>query len=412
MTIFVSHSTRPGNHAAELARNLVHDELKAFKAENPAVDYFIDVERLGPADVFSARIIEALARTTFGIILISEEALELSSWVHFEAGVMFWRWQFDPNIRLLYVLIDVSRERCHRVFSPHESGRFKDLQYHQDKQDDFRGVLHDQLAKYVETTSAWRSDPAYPQLRDILESGGTSAARGLLQYLRSDLTFGDRPNLFEWASIVLVTAPVNAKLVMGFKNYVAATTNPPTSMQLARHLRKQTTPLEYVARLRGRFLSPETGTPIPSPRICYLSGHSMDLVAWHLLRAFRRDGDFELIPVHLGYDVPSLPAIMHEVQAADFTLQLIKEYAENGFPVFVLAQSMFELDDEVCASWMEEFSGLPVHLLILRGEIALPPPEDGAIGHIVYVDEGIEAQQKRWFTRIEEALNAMSGGRA
>jgi hypothetical protein len=183
MPIFVSHSTKPENTRAAKALDLVHREITSFRRRHGDIKTFLDREMLGPGDNFSARIIKALAETTLAIILVSEEALERSSWVHFEAGVIYWRRHFDPKIHLLYVLIGVDRETCRKTFSPMQPEQFLDVVYDEGDEAAFLSQIRDFLKRHVDATHALLDDPAYRGPAEFLQA---QCSRGrLAEHVRS-----------------------------------------------------------------------------------------------------------------------------------------------------------------------------------------------------------------------------------
>ena len=217
-------------------------------------------------------------------------------------------------------------------------------------------------------------------------------------------------------------------MIAGFKGYLYLTTRDESANWLMLYIKKQTTPLWYVSRLRPAFIAP-TGEPIRAPSVSYIAGKRPMLVEQHLARAFRGADKYEFRLVTLPAAV-SRPISVNDLQSYRIgtlrrTMELIKFVKDKAaaYAVFIVVQTDYDIDESIYSFWTTEFASLPAHLLVLRaredeqsleGEqveevqsAARPfiPAEDNpphSIASLAYLTEDEEAKQDDWIFYIED----------
>ena len=121
--VFISYSRQPpgqrpgsgaGQEAADRwrARKVATDLVAYLEGAIEGVGYqaWRDEPNLTVGDLFAAEIDAALLSCVGAVVLLDPEALDRSSWVWWESGILTWRQRVDPPVRVVPVLIGVEAQ--------------------------------------------------------------------------------------------------------------------------------------------------------------------------------------------------------------------------------------------------------------------------------------------------------------
>lgn len=392
--IFVSHSTAKetdkteemlGQWALRQVDSYLHDKV-------PSEQYFIDRRSMASDDFYDGPIVENLGRATLGIVLATRRAFSCSRWVHFEAGVLYWRKITGEKLKLHFILIpSILRDECKREFSaikfeyakPFDievsrdalGGSWSDIKDRLERQQ--VGVkMAKQLDQWIDAARLDEPEPRIQRLKEIIGNLRCRLLRGFIEQINQECTVPDHA-LAMVAANILSAATLNDRLAKALARWCADSSNASGFGPIFQRVKMTVAPPVLAAALSSAIAS--TAGSSARGRIVHIRTTKRRLLDCYLDRALGCVFD-PLVP-HQRYSLsqPFQPSRIRE----QFKRQILNVVRENEKPLpgemaIVIFDNPWLADEELEEAASEVFSTLNISMryvaliVVHDGEHAAP----------------------------------------